>query len=182
MLKSKIRKKILKIRKNKNKGKIHIKFSKIYSLLKKKTNLKKNIIGGYYPVNYEVDDLEILKKFSKKKIKISLPVVKKNFKIDFILCSLDSTFIINQYGIPEPSDGKVVYPDILLIPLVAFDKKLNRIGYGAGFYDRLIRFLKKRKNIITIGLAFDFQEVHLIPVSKYDQKLDYIVTNRKILK
>ena len=89
MLKSKIRKKILKIRKNKNKGKIHIKFSKIYSLLKKKTNLKRKIIGGYYPVNYEVDDLEILKKFAKKKIKISLPVVKKNFGIDFILCSLD---------------------------------------------------------------------------------------------
>ena len=182
MLKSKIRKKILKIRKNKNKGKIHIKFNKIYSLLKKKTNLNKKIIGGYYPVNYEVDDLEILKKFAKKKIKISLPVVKKNFRIDFIQCSLDSTFTINKYGIPEPFDGKVVYPDILLIPLVAFDKKLNRLGYGAGFYDRLIQSLKKRKNIITIGLAFDFQEVYLIPVSKYDQKLDYIVTDKKILK
>ena len=105
-----------------------------------------------------------------------------NFRLDFIQCSLDSTFVINQYGIPEPVDGKVVYPDILLIPLVAFDKKLNRLGYGAGFYDRLIQYLKKRKNIITIGLAFDFQEVYLIPVSKHDQKLDYIVTNKKILK
>ena len=182
MLKSKIRKKILKIRENKNKGKIHIKFNKIYSLLKKKINLKKKIIGGYYPVNYEVDDLEILKKFLKKKVKISLPVIKKNFKMDFIQCSLDSTFTINQYGIPEPSDGKVVYPDILLVPLVAFDKKLNRLGYGAGFYDRLIKSLKKIKTIVTIGLAFDFQEVYFIPVSKYDQKLDYIVTNKKILK
>ena len=182
MLKSKIRKKILKIRENKNKGKIHIKFSKIYSLLKKTTNLKKKIIGGYYPVNYEVDDLEILKKFVKKKVKISLPVIKKNFRMDFIQCSLDSTFVINQYGIPEPSDGKVVYPDILLVPLVAFDRKLNRLGYGAGFYDKLIKSLKKIKNIVTIGLAFDFQEVYLIPVSKYDQKLDYVVTNKKILK
>ena len=109
-------------------------------------------------------------------------MIKKNFRLDFIQCSLDSTFTINQYGIPEPGDGKVVYPDILLIPLVAFDKKLNRLGYGAGFYDRLIQSLKKRKNIITIGLAFDFQEVYFIPVSKYDQKLDYIVTNKKILK
>ena len=182
MLKSKIRKKILKIRENKNKGKIHIKFSKIYSLLKKKTNLKKKIIGGYYPVNCEVDDLEILKKFAKKKVKISLPVIKKNFRMDFIQCSLDSAFDINKYGIPEPSGGKVVYPDILLVPLVAFDRKLNRLGYGAGFYDRLIKYLKKIKNIVTIGLAFDFQEVYLIPVSKYDQKLDYVVTNKKILK
>ena len=182
MLKSKIRKKILKIRKNKNKGKIHIKFSKIYSLLKKTTNLKKKIIGGYYPVNYEVDDLKILKKLAKKKVKISLPVIKKNFRMDFIQCSLDSAFDINKYGIPEPSGGKVVYPDILLVPLVAFDRKLNRLGYGAGFYDRLIKSLKKIKNIVTIGLAFDFQEVYLIPVSKYDQKLDYVVTNKKILK
>ena len=182
MLKSKIRKKILKIREKKNKGKIHIKFNKIYSLLKKKINLKKKIIGGYYPVNYEVDDLEILKKFVKKKVKISLPVIKKNFKMNFIQCSLDNTFVINQYGIPEPSDGKVVCPDILLVPIVAYDRKLNRLGYGAGFYDRVIKSLKKMKNIITIGLAFDFQEVYFIPVSKYDQKLDYIVTNKKILK
>ena len=182
MLKSKIRKKILKIRENKNKGKIHIKFNKIYSLLKKKINLKKKIIGGYYPVNYEVDDLEILKKFVKKKVKISLPVIKKNYRMDFIQCSLENTFVINQYGIPEPSDGKVVYPDILLVPIVAYDRKLNRLGYGAGFYDRLIKSLKKIKNIVTIGLAFDFQEVYFIPVSKYDQKLDYIVTNKKILK
>ena len=182
MLKSKIRKKILKIRENKNKGKIHIKFNKIYSLLKKTTNLKKKIIGGYYPVNYEVDDLEILKKFAKKKVKISLPVIKKNFRMDFIQCSLDSAFDINKYGIPEPSGDKVVYPDILLVPLVAFDRKLNRLGYGAGFYDRLIKSLKKIKNIVTIGLAFDFQEVYLIPVSTHDQKLDYVVTNKKILK
>jgi len=102
--------------------------------------------------------------------------------MDFVQCSLDGTFTINQYGIPEPDDGKIVYPDILLIPLVAFDKKLNRLGYGAGFYDRFIKSLKKRKNIITIGLAFDFQEVYLIPTSKYDQKLNYIVTNKKIIK
>jgi len=182
VLKSKIRKKILKVRENKNKEKIHIKFIKIYNLLKKKINLKKKIVGGYYPVNHEADDLKILKEFSKKKIKISLPMIKKNFRMDFIQCSLDSTFVINQYGIPEPSDGKVVYPDILLVPLVAFDRKLNRLGYGAGFYDRLIQSLKKKKKIITIGLAFDFQEVYLVPVSKHDQKLDYIITNKKILK
>ena len=182
MLKSKIRKKILKVREKKNKGNIHIKFGQIYNLLKKITVLKKKIVGGYYPVNNEIDDLEILKKFEKIKIKISLPIIKKNFKINFIQCSLNGPFVVNKYGIPEPSDGKVVYPDILLVPLVAFDRKLNRLGYGAGFYDRLIQFLKKKKNIITIGLAFDFQEVYLIPVSKYDQKLDYIVTNKKILK
>jgi len=182
VLKSKIRKRILKIRENKNKRKIYIEFSKIFNLIKKKTSLRKKIIGGYYPVNHEIDDLEILKKFEKKKVKISLPIIKKNFRMNFIQCSLKNVFVINKYGIPEPTEGKIVYPDILLVPLVAFDRNLNRLGYGAGFYDRSINFLKKRKNTITIGLAFDFQEVSLIPVSKYDQKLDYIVTNNKILK
>jgi len=102
--------------------------------------------------------------------------------MNFIKCSLNAPFVINQYGIPEPSSGAVVNPDILLVPLVAFDKNLNRLGYGAGYYDRLIEFLKKKKKIITIGLAFDFQESNSIPTSKYDQKLDYIVTNKNILK
>ena len=68
------------------------------------------------------------------------------------------------------------------LPLVAFDRNLYRLGYGGGYYDRLIESLKKKKKIITIGLAFDFQEFNSLPISKYDQKLDYIVTNKKILK
>ena len=57
--------------------------------------------------------------------------------MNFIKCSLKDPFNINKFGIPEPCKGKIVYPDILLIPLVAFDKKLNRLGYGAGYYDRV---------------------------------------------
>ena len=182
MLKIKIRKKILKIRKINNKKNIQIKFNKIYNLLKKIINLKNKIIGGYYPVNYEIDDLYILEELEKKKITIALPSIKKNYKMNFIKCSLKNPFLINQYGIPEPSFGKVVYPDILLVPLVAFDKKLNRLGYGAGYYDRLIKSLKKKKKIITIGLAFDFQMFYSIPTSQYDQKLDYIITNKNILR
>ena len=182
MLKSKIRNKLLKTRKNSNKKNIQIKFDKIYKLLKKTTNLRNKIVGGYYPVNYEIDDLDILGRLEKKKITISLPSIKKNYKMNFIKCSLNAPFVLNQYGIPEPSSGTVVNPDILLVPLVAFDRSLNRLGYGAGYYDRLIQSLKKKKKIITIGLAFEFQESNSIPTSKYDQKLDYIVTNKNILK
>ncbi len=182
MLKSKIRKKILKIRSNKSHEKILIKFDKIYNLIRKIKNFKKKIVGGYYPVNNEVDDLAILKELEKKKIKIALPLIKKNYKMNFIQCSLKNPFIINKYGIPEPSQGKIVFPDILIVPLVAFDKNLNRLGYGGGFYDRIIHSIKKKKEIITIGLAFEFQEVNLLPISKHDQKLDFIVTNNKILK
>ncbi len=181
MYKSKIRKKILKIRKEKYKKNINIKFKNIYNFLKKKINLKNKIIGGYYPVNYEIDDLNILKNFEKKNIIISFPSIKKNYRMNFIRCSLNDPFIVNKYGIPEPTKGRIVYPDILFVPLVAFDKKLNRIGYGAGYYDRIISNLKKRKKIISIGIAFDFQELKFIPISRHDQKLDYVITNKSIL-
>jgi len=176
-----IRKKILKIRRLK-KNKKNIKFNMIYSLIKKVNNLRKKVVGGYYPVNFEIDDLEILKKLEKKKIKVSLPVIKKNFAMNFIKWSFKDPLNVNRYGIPEPSKGNNVYPDILLVPIVAFDNKKNRLGYGAGYYDRLINLKKKKKNILTIGLAYDFQEVKKIPISKYDQKLDYVVTNNSILK
>ena len=73
----------------------------------------------------------------------------------------------------------IKYPDILLVPIVAFDKDFNRIGYGGGFYDRYIKKIKKIKKVITIGLAYSFQKVKKISVNKYDVKLDYIITERE---
>ena len=70
-------------------------------------------------------------------------------------------------------------PDVMLIPMLAFDKDKNRLGYGGGFYDRYLnKFLKKNKNIITVGIAFSFQNYHKIPISDEDVKLDYILTER----
>ena len=88
---------------------------------------------------------------------------------------------VNKYGIPEPFSKKLIYPDILLVPLVAFDKNLNRLGYGGGYYDRVIDKLSKKKNILKIGLAFSVQKINNVPVTKYDKKLDYIVTDKYIL-
>ena len=181
MLKSKLRKKILKAREKFNTKNIQIDFNQIIKILKKE-KISKKIIGGYYPVNFEIDDLGLLKKFIKNKFKISLPVIKKNFKMDFYAWSFSDPLKINKYGIPEPETKNIVYPDVLLIPLLAFDKNLNRLGYGGGYYDRLIEKLSKKKNIIKIGLAFSIQEIDKVPINVYDQKLDYIVTNKKIIK
>ena len=144
MLKSKLRKKVLKIRKVANKNNLKIDFNKVFSLIKKNYLIKKSI-GGYFPVNYEVDDLEILKEFAKKNYQISLPVIKKNFNMDFYKWSFDDPLKINQYGIPEPNSKKLIYPDVILVPLVAFDNNLNRLGYGGGYYDRVIKKLNKKK-------------------------------------
>jgi len=181
VLKSKLRKKILKIREKSNKKNIQIDFNQITKILKKK-NLIKKIVGGYYPVNFEIDDLELLKKFEKNKFNISLPVIKKNFQMDFYKWSFSDPLKVNKYGIPEPETKNIVYPDVLLVPLVAFDKNLNRLGYGGGYYDRLIKKLSKKKKIMKIGLAFSFQKIDKVPINIYDQKLDYIVTNKYIVK
>ena len=181
MLKSKLRKKILKIREKINKKNIQINFNQIIKLLKEEKITKKNI-GGYYPINYEADDLELLKKFEKNKFNISLPVIKKNFQMNFYNWSFSDLLRINKYGIPEPDAKNLVYPDILLIPLVAFDKNLNRLGYGGGYYDRVIERLSKKKKIIKIGLALSIQKIDKVPINVYDQKLDYVVTNEYTIK
>ena len=181
MLKSKLRKKILKVRQKFNTKNIQSNFNQIIKILKRE-KITNKIIGGYYPVNFEIDDLALLREFKKNKFNISLPIIKKNFQMDFYSWSFSEPLKINKYGIPEPEIQSIIYPDILLIPLVAFDKNLNRLGYGGGYYDRLIERLSKKKNIIKIGLAFSIQEIDKVPINMYDQKLDYIVTNKHIIK
>ena len=87
----------------------------------------------------------------------------------------------NKYGIPEPEATQKIYPDILFVPLVAFDKKLNRLGYGGGFYDRYIQKISKIKKVLKVGLAFSFQKLKIIPVNKHDKKLDIIITEKDII-
>ena len=181
MLKSKLRKKILKVRKKINKKNTQINFNQLIKILKKE-KITKKIIGGYYPVNFEIDDLTLLRKFEKNRFNISLPVINKNFQMDFYKWSFSDLLKVNKYGIPEPETENIVCPDILLIPLVAFDQNLNRLGYGGGYYDRLIAKISKKKKIVKIGLAFSFQKVDKVPINIYDQKLDYILTNKIIIK
>ena len=175
MNKSNIRKKILKARKLNNFKNFKIGFRNILKILKINNSMSK-IVGGYYPYNYEVDAIEILKKLEEKKFQISLPRIRNNHQMDFFRWSTSDPLKINKYGIPEPISKKVIYPSILLVPLVAFDNEFNRVGYGGGFYDRYVKRLKKNKKIITIGLAYSFQKVKKIPINKYDIKLDFVVT------
>ena len=181
MQKSKLRKKILKIREIKSTKKIKIKFDIVFRLLKS-IKIKKKNIGGYFPVNNEVDDLNLLREFEKKKYKISLPIIENKLSMNFYEWSFEEPLKINKFGIPEPCSKNICLPDIILVPLVAFDKNLNRLGYGGGYYDRYFSKVKKTKKVLKIGLALNHQKIKNIPINKYDQKLDYIVTNNNILK
>ena len=176
MNKSEIRKKILRIRK-KNSKSLKIDFENILEILKNRSNCK--IIGGYYPYNYEVDTIEILNKLEKKNFNISLPKIKENSQMNFFSWSKNDPLTINKQGIPEPTSKKIIYPDILLVPIVAYDKHFNRIGYGGGFYDRYIKKIKKMKDVYTIGLAYPFQKVKKVPMNKNDIRLNYVIITKK---
>ena len=177
MSKKIIRKKLLNKRKKKFKS-AGINFLLLKKTLNKFKNIKK--IGAYYPINYEIDCFETLRKLEKNGYKISLPITKSKNKIDFHEWSFDDKLNIGQMGIPEPCNRKKVYPDIILVPMVAFDKHKYRLGYGGGYYDRYIDKISKLKKIITIGMAFSFQEVNNLPINKYDKKLDFIITEKNI--
>ena len=177
MNKSQIRKTILKIRKQKKIKKFLFNFDLILSILKRK-RVSGKIIGGYYPYNHEIDILQILEKFEKKKYIITLPKIKKYSQMNFFQWSTNDPLAINKFGIPEPISKMIKYPDVLLVPLVAFDKNFNRIGYGGGFYDRYINKVRKRKKVLTIGFAYSFQKVKKIPTNNYDIGLDFIITNK----
>ena len=181
MIKEKLRSKILKLRKNYSINSTKLNPTKIYTYLKQ-NNYKFKSIGGYYPSNYEIDDLEILNYFILRGSSISLPIVKKNNEMDFYKWSNEIPLEINKYGIPEPLSLRKIYPDILLVPLVGFDNNLNRLGYGGGFYDRYIEKIEKIKDVIKIGLAFSFQKLKNVPVNRYDKKLDFIITEKDFLK
>ena len=178
MSKKKIRKKISDYRKN-NYKLFNLKYSLLKDILKKLNLLTNKKIGGYFPINYEIDCLGILKQLEKSGHKISLPITRKGNKMDFFKWSSKEPLSISKIGIPEPFSKKKIYPDILLVPMLAFDKKKFRLGYGGGYYDRYIQKIKKIKKIITIGLAYSFQKVKKIQTNKNDIKLDYIITNRK---
>ncbi len=176
MNKSEIRKKILKIRKINNNKNQKIDFKSLIKILRN-TKITGRVIGGYYPYNYEIGSKEIFRKLEKFNYHLTLPKISKDYQMNFFQWSTKDPLEINKYGIPEPVSNIIKLPNILLVPLVAFDKNRNRIGYGGGFYDRYIKKLKKKKKILTIGLAYSFQRVKKIPVNKHDIKLDFIVTN-----
>ena len=177
MNKSQIRKKILKIRRQKKIKKFIFNFDLITNILKRK-KVSGKMIGGYYPYNYEIDILQILERFEKNNFILTLPKIKKNSQMNFFQWSTNDPLAINKFGIPEPVSEIVKYPDVLLVPLVAFDKNFNRIGYGGGFYDRYIKKIRKRKKVLTIGFAYTFQKVKKIPTNNYDIKLDFIIINK----
>ena len=132
---------------------------------------------------YEVNILNFLEKASKKNFKIVLPVIKSSNIMNFKSWIFKEPLYVNKFGMLEPKNSnKNTIPDLIMVPLVAFDNHLNRIGYGKGYYDRSLRKINKiKKNAISLGIAYSFQKCQKIPTNKQDFKLDYVFTEKGII-
>ena len=180
--KSYLRNKYLLKRKKKYLSTKKFDFNLIFNLIKKHFYKRKITIAAYYPSYYEVNILNFLKEASKKKFRIALPVIGSSNSMSFKSWIYKEPLYISKFGTLEPQNSKKkIIPDLIIVPLVAFDKKLNRIGYGKGYYDRSLKKISKIKKVISLGVAYSFQKCATIPVDKYDFKLDYIFTERGII-
>tara|TARA_Y100000590_G_scaffold275516_1_gene309354 strand:+ start:976 stop:1548 length:573 start_codon:yes stop_codon:yes gene_type:complete len=178
-----IRRKFILKRKKKYLTSKGFNFNQIFKLINKHFKNKKIVIAGYYPSNFEVNILSFLEEASKKKYKIALPVIKSSTKMYFKQWIYNEPLYLNKFGMLEPKQSKKnILPSLIVVPLVAYDNKLNRIGYGKGYYDRMLNKISKTKNIITVGIAYSFQECRKIPTNNYDFKLNYILTERSIIR
>ena len=138
-------------------------------------------IALYYPSNFELNVLKILELNNISNHDILLPVIEKNNLMKFFSWKKNDLLFVNQFGILEPAKTKAKIPDILLVPILAFDENKYRLGYGKGFYDRYLnKYLKNFQNILTVGIAFSFQRHHKLPINQKDVKLNYIITEKGI--
>ena len=142
----------------------------------------------YYPINNEIEPFEFIKYFEDRNITMSMPVVDiKTQTIIFRKWSPKDKLTSGPFGILEPNyEKEIVLPQIMVVPLLMFDRELFRLGYGGGFYDKSIIKLKKyfqkeKKFFITIGLSYSEQEIDKIPYENHDMNLDYIVTEKEFL-
>ena len=182
--KSKLRKKYLKIRKE-NYFEIDKNFfSPLLKLIKKNIRKKSIKIALYYPSNFELDVLKVLELKYFLHQTILLPVVEKNNLMNFYQWKKNDVLTVNEFGMLEPIKAEAKTPDIIIVPLLAFDKDKYRLGYGKGYYDRYLnKYIKKyKKNTMTVGVAFSFQKHNKLPINKNDVKLDFILTEKGIYK
>ena len=154
-------------------------FSPLLSFIKsnfKKENLK---LALYYPTSFEINVLKLLENQYMNNKNILLPVIEENNRMNFFSWKKNHVLLVNKFGILEPQKTNFKIPNLMLLPILAFDRNKYRLGYGKGFYDRYLnKYLKKISNIRTVGVAFSFQKHHKLPTNKNDVKLDYILTEK----
>ena len=141
-------------------------------------------VAGYWPIGDELDVRPLLGALAARGHACALPVVvRKGEPLLFRRWAPGDAVAPGALGIPEPdAAAPEVRPDLLLVPLLAFDRAGYRLGYGGGFYDRTLERLRRGGPVTAAGVGYAGQEVAAVPRDAYDQPLDWIVTERYALK
>ncbi|EJW12890.1 5-formyltetrahydrofolate cyclo-ligase [Rhodovulum sp. PH10] len=140
------------------------------------------VVSGYVAIRSELDPLPLMRAFVEAGASLALPVTLSRGKpLVFRAWREGEPLDESRWGLSEPTPAAPeVAPDILLVPLAAFDRRGHRIGYGAGFYDRTLDALRAKKPVVAIGLAFACQECPRIPVGPFDAPLDLVLTETAV--
>ncbi len=141
------------------------------------------IVSGFMAMRTEINPIPLMRKLAETGAQLALPAIAGRGKpLIMRTYQLGDELVRGQWGIREPApQATQVAPDILLVPLAAFDRAGHRIGYGAGYYDMTIHALRAQKRIIAVGLAFAAQEIAEIPATPRDERLDFVLTEREVI-
>jgi 5-formyltetrahydrofolate cyclo-ligase len=141
------------------------------------------IVSGFMPLKSEINPLPLLRKLAAEGARLALPAIEGRGKpLIMRAFAFGDALDTGQWGIREPKpDASEIAPDIMLVPLLAFDRAGRRIGYGAGYYDMTIAKARAMKPVIAAGIAFAVQEIEQVPVTPRDARLDLVLTERGVI-
>jgi 5-formyltetrahydrofolate cyclo-ligase len=141
------------------------------------------IVSGYSPMKSELNPVPLMRKLADAGASLALPVVQgRGLPLVMRAWQFGAPLKAGVWGIREPTaEAPAVDPDILLVPLLAFDRSGHRIGYGAGYYDLTVAALRARKAIVAVGLAYAAQEIAAVPATPRDARLDLVLTERETI-
>ncbi len=136
------------------------------------------VVAAYWPMDNEIDVRYIIDDLLKRGIEVALPIASRaSREMTFSKWDGKGDLAKGSYGVFVPPEEQLVVPDIVLVPLLAFDRKGSRLGRGGGHYDATIAALRKTKDVLVIGIAYASQAVLFnLPVEEHDQKMDMIIT------
>ncbi|HZH53727.1 MAG TPA: 5-formyltetrahydrofolate cyclo-ligase [Microvirga sp.] len=139
-------------------------------------------VGAYWPIRSEVDPRPLMEALLARGQDVALSQILHPH-LSWRLWQPGDVLVKGGFGVREPGpDAPEVFPAALLVPLVAFDRRGGRVGYGKGHFDRAIAALEDKHPILTVGLAYAVQEIEQVPVEPHDRPLDVIITESELIR
>jgi 5-formyltetrahydrofolate cyclo-ligase len=141
------------------------------------------IVSGFMPLKSEINPMPLMRRLADAGAQLALPAVAGRGKpLTMRAFAFGEPLVAGVWGIREPGpDAREVFPDIVIVPLLAFDRAGRRLGYGAGYYDMTIAGLRARKPVIAVGIAFAAQEIPHVPTTARDAALDLVLTEHEVI-